>query len=438
MHRYSRMHLSPEVVRRRLDTIDLEEKGRIAEGISLIGVIDHRRDYLEAGYPCMRDYCMGRLHMSKDKAYRRIQVAKVALRFPDIYEYLADGRLSVTTASVLAPHLEPDTAAELLAAAAFRSRTAIERMLAERFRQRALVSEVSAGEPPVESCSTSLAPVQVSSLADLCSPPAHSPVSPQHPAPQVTHPRRGRVSPCVTGGHEVRLSITDEEHDDLSAVLALLGHAEPSGDPALAYARGMKLLRAHLEKRRLGVKPGAAVLAGRGRGIPKPLLRLIWERDGGRCAFEGTDGHRCGETRQLEVDHIIPVALGGKTTPENLRLLCRAHNQYEAERIFGKEHVQRRRELAKRERTRDRVAAEASAGRAKARATVRDEAQQARYDDIYAGLKGLGATAAEAKQGAEMADAMPDATTAECLKAALTELARPAKLRGERRARCTA
>ena len=67
MHRFSRMHLSPEVARRTLDTIDLEEKARIAEGIALIAVIDHRRDYLEAGYACMRDYCMGRLHMSRTR-----------------------------------------------------------------------------------------------------------------------------------------------------------------------------------------------------------------------------------------------------------------------------------------------------------------------------------------------------------------------------------
>jgi hypothetical protein len=47
-----------------------------------------------------------------------------------------------------------------------------------------------------------------------------------------------------------------------------------------------------------------------------PLIReQVLERDG-RCV-------RCGATQELEVDHIRPVALGGKTTPENLRTLCR-------------------------------------------------------------------------------------------------------------------
>ena len=79
MHRYSRMHLPPEVAMRNLDAIDLEEKSRIAEGLALIAVIDERRDCLAAGYPCMRNYCMGRLHMSEGRALRRIQVARAAV-----------------------------------------------------------------------------------------------------------------------------------------------------------------------------------------------------------------------------------------------------------------------------------------------------------------------------------------------------------------------
>ena len=77
------------------------EKSRIADVLTLIAALDQRRDYLAAGYSCMRSYCMGRLHMSEDRALRRIQVARVALRFPEVFEFLADGRLSVTTAAVL-------------------------------------------------------------------------------------------------------------------------------------------------------------------------------------------------------------------------------------------------------------------------------------------------------------------------------------------------
>ena len=280
MHRYSRMHLSPEVAVRNLGAIDLEEKSKVAEGVALVAVVNERRDYLAAGYSCMRSFCTGRLHWSEDKAYRRIQVARAALRFPDVFECLADGRLSVTTASVLAPHLTPESATELLAAAAFRTQREIVQMLAERAVPAAEESIASLGESLVEPVSGSLAVPQVNSLSDLGAPRVCDSAATANAAPHVADPRRGRLSPGATGHYDVRLSITEAEHDDLRAAQALLGHAVPSGDPALIYARAMKLYRAHLEKQRLGVKPGAAVPAGVGRGIPKPLRCLVWERDG--------------------------------------------------------------------------------------------------------------------------------------------------------------
>jgi hypothetical protein len=479
MHRFSRMHLSPEVARDLLDTIDLDEKSKLAEGIALIAVIDERRDYLEAGYSCMLNYCMGRLHHSKDKALKRIQVAKAALRFPDVFEGLADGRLSITTASVLAPHLEPETAAELLAAAAFQGREEIIRLLAVRGRSLASAPVEPLLESLVDSTPCVYAPGHTESHLTRCEC-VSGDVNATASAPTHVEPRRrGRVSPSSTGDYKVRLTITQAEHEDLRKAQALLGHAVPNGDPAVAYARAMKHYVAHLEKERLGVKPGAAVPAAGARRIPKALRRFVWERDGARCAFVSADGHRCEATFRLEVDHITPVALGGKSTADNLRLLCSAHNQHEAERVLDKQHVHHRREIARRERARDRAAAHASAERQRARAQAaaearqdgqqsrdaaaaqasseqqpardaaameadvarakaRDAARQERYEDVYAGLRGLRADPAEARRGAEVAAAMPeDATLEECMKAALTVNARPLLVRCKHLARRT-
>ena len=41
------------------------------------------------------------------------------------------------------------------------------------------------------------------------------------------------------------------------------------------------------------------------------------------------------ERHFLEFDHIEPVARGGASTVENVRLLCRAHNQHAAEQAYG-------------------------------------------------------------------------------------------------------
>jgi hypothetical protein len=45
------------------------------------------------------------------------------------------------------------------------------------------------------------------------------------------------------------------------------------------------------------------------------LRRAVYERDRGACC-------ECGGTFDLQYDHILPVALGGATTLENLQLLC--------------------------------------------------------------------------------------------------------------------
>jgi hypothetical protein len=55
--------------------------------------------------------------------------------------------------------------------------------------------------------------------------------------------------------------------------------------------------------------------AARRQSIPREVRRLVFERDGGLCM-------ECGSNFDLQYDHVIPVALGGATTIENLQLLC--------------------------------------------------------------------------------------------------------------------
>ena len=70
------------------------------------------------------------------------------------------------------------------------------------------------------------------------------------------------------------------------------------------------------------------------RQVPASVKRQVWTRDGGQCAFAGTQG-RCTERGFLEIHHIVPFADGGSTTVDNLALRCRAHNLHEAEEWFG-------------------------------------------------------------------------------------------------------
>ena len=97
------------------------------------------------------------------------------------------------------------------------------------------------------------------------------------------------------------------------------------------------------------------------------VRRAVWARDGGQCTFESDTGHRCACRRGVELDHVRPVAKGGESTEDNLRLRCRAHNQYTAEREFGAAFMRGRREQAKHRAIEARMAKEREQARARTR-----------------------------------------------------------------------
>jgi hypothetical protein len=64
------------------------------------------------------------------------------------------------------------------------------------------------------------------------------------------------------------------------------------------------------------------------RYISAKVKHAVWSRDRGQCS-------QCQSLRNLNLDHIMPVAMQGPTTVENLRLLCFQCNQRAAIKKFG-------------------------------------------------------------------------------------------------------
>ena len=77
-----------------------------------------------------------------------------------------------------------------------------------------------------------------------------------------------------------------------------------------------------------GAATAAAKSCASGRAISAGVRRQVWQRDGGGCSYvDPQTGRRCNSTHLIEIDHIVPHALGGGADPGNLRL-CGAHHRH--------------------------------------------------------------------------------------------------------------
>src|SRR6266487_1350387 len=345
MRAYSLSHLSDPELLRRLASLVAQDRVTTATLLAHLAEVDARRLYLPAAYPSMYAYCVHELHLSEDAACKRIQAARVARQFPVLFQALADGRLHLTAVGLLAPHLTRENAADLLAAAAHRTKAEIEELLAQRFPRSetlALVQALPASPPDSE---YQLAPAQV----EAC--------GPERPTASGGELAPGQVAPCsklapvASERFLLRLTIAQSTQDKLRYAQDLLGHQLPSGDLAQVLDRALDALIEQLERRKFAAtkRPRRSQRpSSNPRHIPAHVKRQVWERDGGQCTFVSEAGRRCPARKLLEFDHIEEVARGGRATVAGIRLRCRAHNQYGAECAFGAGFMRHKRDEARR------------------------------------------------------------------------------------------
>ncbi len=289
MRRYSLSHLADHVLLRDLTALVSQERTITATLLAHLAEVDERKLYLPAAYPSMHAWCVGELHMSEDAASKRIHAARAARQFPAIFPALADGRLHLSAVVLLAPRLTEETAEELLAAAAHRTKAEIEVLIAQRFPRPDLPSRVQAIAPP--RLASEHAPGHVEA-----SPEQHAPGHVEGPAPPA------RVAPLSSERFALQLTIGQGTHDKLRRAQELLGHAVPSGDVAQVLDRALDALLTQLEKRKFAAtsRPGPRRRSENVRHVPADVRRKVWQRDGGRCTFESDRGKRCEARTRLE------------------------------------------------------------------------------------------------------------------------------------------
>ena len=267
------------------------------------------------------------LYLSEHAAYNRIETARAARRFPVILDLIKSAAVTLTVVRLLAPHLTDANHCDVLDRARHKSKREIELLVAALCPRADVPSTVRKLPTPVTpgAPSSPVPRVNEEITASVCT------------APLISATRPAKIEPLAPERYKIQFTVSRETSEQLRRAQDLMRHMLPSGDPAIIFERGLALLLEDVQRRRCGQagRPQAAREPKiNSRHIPAAIKRTIWRRDGGRCAFSGVHG-RCTETAFLEYHHVVPFADGGWSTPRNLELRCRAHNQYEAELWFG-------------------------------------------------------------------------------------------------------
>ena len=321
--------LSDDALLRRLSELVHGSRRVEVEVIAHIAEVDARRLYAREAASSMFVYCTDVLHLSEHEAYLRIRVARAASEHPVLLDMLADGRIHLSGIGTLVPHLTPGNRDSLLERATHRSKRQIEELIAElRPQPDALAtvrklpvrastlrhSDAVKPRPAEPAAGLELGPKRVAESAAAAAPPA-------------------RVEPLAPERYRVQFTASTGLRDKLARLQQLMRPSVPDGDLAAIIELAVSEKLARLEAKRFAkTKAPRKTLAktdtsAPSRHIPAAVRRAVHERDRGRCAFVDAQGRRCKEQHRLEFHHHDrPYGRGGDHRPDNIRLMCRAHN----------------------------------------------------------------------------------------------------------------
>jgi 5-methylcytosine-specific restriction endonuclease McrA len=303
--------LSNEALLRITQALALEERRLTTEILWHLHEIQIRRLYAEKGYGSLFEYAVQGLGYSEAAAGRRIAAMKLLVEVPEIEPALKRGEVNLSTLSTIQGFIQRKSKPvsklekkELVFALQGKSRRECEKVLVSLDPSAALPRE-----------------------------------------------RERVVSPTQT---EIRFIADDELMQKLQRIKDLDGHVQSNPsylelfhrmadlalkklDPVAGKEKPAKAESSIVSTAQIApvtkvssAPPAESEKTIHSRYIPAALRREVWKRDQSRCSYQSSDGKQCNSRFALEIDHIQPLALGGKTVSSNLRLLCRAHNQQQA------------------------------------------------------------------------------------------------------------
>jgi hypothetical protein len=262
------------------------ERNSTLKVIGFLEEIKFRRLHLKRGYSSLHEYCVKILKYNDGSASRRINAMKLVQELPETRKSIENGSLNLTTASQIQLVIE-------------KRKTKNEPLAKEEKRNLFLKLEGKSSRE-VEKA-----------IAEIC--------------PEII--KRTEKQRYV-GNNKVQktLIISEELNEKIEKLKKLKGHEKKDFVVILEELVDSEIKRidpmTRINKRK-PTAPAQELQKKNSRYTSVHIESEVWKNCDGQCAFiDPVTKKRCGATHYLELDHIIPFALGGSTTTENLRLLC--------------------------------------------------------------------------------------------------------------------
>ncbi|MFL5273570.1 MAG: HNH endonuclease, partial [Anaeromyxobacteraceae bacterium] len=321
---------------------------------------DRERRWLELGHASLFYFLHRELGLSKGAAFYRKTAAELLQRYPEVVEPLRSGQLCLSTVVELAKVLTPENRGEVVARFFHASKQEAKAISAELCPAEAAPHrDVVTALGPLPTSAPARAPTAAPRLELPLAPVAGggavlpdeprreaatcAPVSP--PAPTRATPKRDEVEPLTADLRRLHVTVSRRFLEKLASARDALSHRLPDGGTEAVLEAALDLLLAAQDKKRgLVKKPRTSPTpppSTSSRHVPAAVWRAVFIRDGGCCQWPMSSGGVCGSRTRVELDHIVPIALGGESTVSNMRLLCAVHNALAARQVFGAQLMDR-------------------------------------------------------------------------------------------------
>jgi HNH endonuclease len=349
------MHDTRDLTKRLAELLSAEHAA-LADFLVALADFDRERRWLELGHTSLFYFLHRELGLSKGAAFYRKTAAEILQRYPEVVAPLRSGELCLTSVVQLAKVITPENRGEVVARFFHASKQEAKAIAAElrpahAVPHRDAVTALAFGTPSSSARPAAPAPRLHLPLAPLThvaavhpgetrEPPTPAPVKPPRPAPApaVAVAERDEAEPFTAELRRLHVTVSRRFLEKLAAARDALSHSLPDGGTEAVLEAALDLLLAVQAKKRGIVKNPRTCPAQPSsdpRHVPAAVRRAVFVRDGGACRWPLASGGVCGSRTRLELDHVVPVALGGKSTISNMRVLCAFHNGLAARQVLG-------------------------------------------------------------------------------------------------------